>query len=368
MSYLRNFLAEQISRRRQDNNFRQLTIANGLDFTSNDYLGFARSTELSDKIKRRLESLPVSNGSTGSRLLSGNSKYGEEVEQRLCKVFNSESFTIFNSGYTANLAVLSSIPGKGDTILYDEAVHASIKDGMRLSFAGRFAFRHNDLEDLVAKLDRTKGHVYVVVESVYSMDGDVAPLKDLDKLSRQFNFTLIVDEAHATGIFGDKGSGLASALDVAHSTAIRIFTFGKAMGCHGAGVAGPVELKDFLVNFARPFIYTTALPQHSLAAIDCAFESVTERLQYALQQKISIYHASMGLHGIFATPIQTMILPGNDYVRTVADQLRSSGFDVRPILSPTVVRGTERIRICLHTFNSDEEIVALCRELNKFRT
>jgi 8-amino-7-oxononanoate synthase len=180
----------------------------------------------------------AASGSTGSRLLSGNSELAMKLEAKLAATFRSQATLLFNSGYAANLAVLSSIPQKDDTIIYDELSHASIKDGARLSLAKKYSFRHNDMSDLERKISRSTGRVYVVVESVYSMDGDSCPLRELTQLSKKLGFTIILDEAHTTGVSGPRGSGVSVEFDLHDQIDIRIYTFGKAMGACGACVAG----------------------------------------------------------------------------------------------------------------------------------
>lgn len=340
-----------------------------IDFTSNDYLGLARSKDLNALISQRLSALePYLNGSTGSRLLAGNSLFTESVEQHLAKIFNSENTLIFNSGYTANLSVLSSIPQKGDTILYDEYAHASIKDGARLSLAHRFSFRHNDLHDLRKKLKNiNQGLTFIAVESIYSMDGDVCPLQDLVSIAKEFSATIILDEAHSTGVMGKGGNGLATSLSLEQDISIRIYTFGKAMGIHGACVAGSETLRNCIINTARPFIYTTALPVHNIAAIECAFHFLENNvlLQNVLDQKIKLFkqHCKINTHSHSA--IQPILFSNHSLTKQTATLLNNENFDVRPILSPTVKIGTERLRVCLHTYNEDEDIVRLAQTLNK---
>jgi 8-amino-7-oxononanoate synthase len=344
-----------------------------IDFSSNDYLGLSRSESLFNEIHQELDALTIKrNGATGSRLLAGNTEYYEEIESRLAKIFKADASLIFNSGYTANLAVLSSLPQRNDTILYDELAHACIKDGARLSLAKRYSFRHNDLNDLETKLKRAEGKVYIAVESIYSMDGDQCPLQELVSLSEKYNAFIILDEAHSTGVMGEQGSGLAVSLNVHSKIAVRVYTFGKAMGIHGACVAGGNDLRDYLINFARPFIYTTALPPHSIAAIDCAFKYLNNNiyLQEKLRSNIQIFlHAVQDLQNrtISTSAIQTAIYPGNENARMAATELQQKGFDVRPILSPTVPKGSERLRICLHTFNTKSDIEALASTLKSFQ-
>lgn len=364
------WLEHKLLERKEKLLLRELSGSKGLiDFTSNDYLGLARSPALYESILQKLDTLGLKqNGATGSRLLSGNSNYITDVEQKLAAIFRAPSSLIFNSGYSANLAVLSSIPQRGDTVLYDELAHACIKDGARLSLATRYSFRHNDAEDLEAKLKKATGRKFIAVESVYSMDGDQCPLKEFVRIADAYDASIILDEAHSTGSMGVDGSGLAVTLGLEQAISIRVYTFGKAMGIHGACVAGSSSLIQYLVNFARPFIYTTALPPHSIASIDCAFEYLRGHLhlQQELQQKISLF--SKAIHGLqnrtaSSSAIQTALFPGNENTRRAAARLQENGFDVRPILSPTVPQDSERVRICLHAFNEDRDILALAAQL-----
>ena len=335
-----------------------------VDFASNDYLGLARSIELSDLIEKEYLSQGRINGSTGSRLLTGNDDYTETVEAELAATFQSETALIFSSGYSANTAVLSSIPGKGDTIIYDEFSHASIKDGARLSFAKRFSFAHNAVDDLERKIRIASGRVYVVVESIYSMDGDICPLREIVELTKEKGAFLILDEAHSTGVTGIGGSGMAVDLGLADDIPIRIYTFGKAMGVHGACVAGSTSTRDYLINFARPFIYTTAPDRHTVGSIRWAFRVLQHRpvLQQSLTENIDVFldqTRKFANRTHSPSAIQTLIIPGADQVRSAARDLHNNGMDVRPIVSPTVPKGTERLRICLHSYNTPEEIKML---------
>jgi 8-amino-7-oxononanoate synthase len=364
-------LRDELNHRQAAGLQRQLSLERLIDFTSNDYLGLARSQDLWDMITERSRILPEHrNGATGSRLLSGNSALAEEVEQQLAQIFQSETALLFNSGYAANLGVLSSIPTRSDTILYDELSHASIKDGARLSLARKLSFRHNNLDDLEAKLRRTEGHSFIVVESIYSMDGDRCPLAELTRLAKAYDATLILDEAHSTGIDGTHGEGMAVAMGLAGDVGIRIYTFGKAMGGHGACVAGPSVLKDYLVNTSRPFIYTTALPPHALLTLSCAFEYLAKRPHLAeqLRKNVTLFSDALSHHPAYTnshTAIQRVTFGGNENVNAAALYLRAKGFDVRAIRKPTVPEGSERIRICLHAFNTAEEIAALAEAINK---
>lgn len=356
---------------------RQLRTAEGMvDFCSNDYLGFARSPELREAIQQAdLAFDKLKTGATGSRLLAGQTTLAEAIELDLAQFYRTETALLFNAGYDANLGLLACLPQRGDVLLTDELVHASMIDGARLCYANRQRFRHNDLADLEEKLRdaflSTGGQVFVAVESLYSMDGDTAPLTALCDLCDRYGAALLVDEAHATGVYGPNGEGLVVAMGLQERVLARVHTFGKALGVHGAAVAGPAILRDYLINFARPFIYSTALPPHSLLAIRSAHQHLQtqptnrqrlqQRIAHFRQQVATLLPNTIWTNSI--SPIQCLIVPGNDAARAVATHCQQDGFDVRAILSPTVAAGQERLRICLHAFNSEEEIVRLVDRL-----
>jgi 8-amino-7-oxononanoate synthase len=365
-------LEQKLKDRKSENSFRTLSIKEAeMDFCSNDYLGLANNEQLFNLVDEKVKSLKINNklGATGSRLISGNHDYYLELENKLAGIHLSTEALLFNSGYTANLAVLSTLPQKGDTIIYDELSHACIKDGARLSFAEKFSFKHNDVEDLKRKIDKGTGNIFIAIESVYSMDGDFAPLKEIANLCLEKNACLIVDEAHSTGIWGNSGNGLVCDLGLEEIVPIRIHTYGKAMGCHGACVISNKIVKDYLINFARPFIYTTAMPLHNLVAIELAYQfiKVNSKLQSEISKKIELFRTlTISLkHKMVdsSSAIQAIIIGGNTEAKEKANQLKSKGFDVRAILSPTVKKGSERLRICLHTYNTDEEIKLLAQLL-----
>jgi 8-amino-7-oxononanoate synthase len=338
-----------------------------VDFCSNDYLGLARSPALRAEVARELQQQPaLPLGATGSRLLSGNFPLTEALEARLAAYHQAEAALLFNSGYAANTGFFSCIPQRGDTIFYDEASHASIKDGIRLSFAKAYAFSHNSVEALRRKCKHASGQVYVAVESLYSMDGDFAPLPELAVLCRELGACLVVDEAHTTGLFGTQGAGLVEELGLTEQVFARIMTFGKALGSHGAIVAGAQELKDYLVNFSRPFIYTTALPLHTVVHLDCAYRLLPGLdAERARVKALSAYfqQAFSGLlpAGSQATgsPIQAMRIPGVVRLKKAALTLQAAGFDVRPVFPPTVPEGKEQLRVILHAYNTEAEIRAM---------
>ncbi|RYE23365.1 MAG: 8-amino-7-oxononanoate synthase [Sphingobacteriaceae bacterium] len=365
MNEAENFIRQKLEQRKLAGNFRVLKTASGLiDFCSNDYLGFARSTELKALVEAELAKYPdYKNGSGGSRLLSGNTDFVEELEQQIAAYHQAEAGLIFNSGYDANLGLFASLPQRGDTIITDELIHACIIDGARLSLANRFSFKHNDLDDLEKKLKNAKGICYVAVESVYSMDGDEAPLQQILHLSQKYNAHLIVDEAHATGVFG---SGLVQHLNLQDQVFARTVTFGKALGSHGAIVLGSENLRNYLINFARSFIYTTAPGFHQLLTTKMAYSLLinADTTQTRLQNLIELFKNELQKkHSTQLIPsnsaIQSIIIPGNQNVKKVAANLQTNGFDVRAILSPTVPAGKERLRICIHSFNTEEEVLNL---------
>lgn len=378
MNRLLEALQEKLQKRKQEGNFRVLTPQSSLiDFSSNDYLGLARNSVLQKNIENTLNQLPQPHlGATGSRLLSGTHPYVLDLEAFLAQIFQAEACLVFNSGYQLNTAILATIPQKNDIILCDELLHASLREGKHLSLAQSYYFRHSDLEDLEKKLQKAQeksySNIFVVVESVYSMDGDIAPLPEIIGLCKQYEAYLIVDEAHSTGIYGNSGEGYCIAQNVHQDIFARIYTFGKAIGGHGACVAGSKILIDYLINFSRAFIYTTALPLHSYVHIRKAFEYIAENLhlQEDLHPKITFFrtalqnlsHTSIQLKESY-TPIQILKIGGNERTKLFAKKLQEAGFDVRPVLSPTVKAGEEIIRICLHAFNSEKEIAELCQNI-----
>jgi len=368
-----NKLQEALDRRKSEFLFRSLQVNEGLiDFCSNDYLSFARSEKIKESIVKTLNDTSYLLGSTGSRSISGNTNFAEALEKKIACFHHAEAGLLFNSGYDANVGLFSCIGSKGDTIICDELIHASIIDGCRLSHATRYRFAHNDLADLEKKLEHATGTIFVAVESVYSMDGDNANLKGLAELCERYNANLIVDEAHATGIFGVNGRGLVNALDLEDKVFARVHTFGKAMGCHGAIVLGSETLRNYLINFARSFIFTTALPLASLVTIQCAYDAMAKNDfdNKMLHDLIKRFRANFKVPGGMylidsSSPIQSVVIKGNERTRSVSRQLQQKGFDVRAILSPSVPAGKERLRISLHLHNSAGEVDALNKTLTE---
>ncbi|PCJ95419.1 MAG: 8-amino-7-oxononanoate synthase [Flavobacteriaceae bacterium] len=377
----------KLENRKENNSFRQLPNPNNrIDFSSNDYLGFAiNETIYSDTFKLILKNGASQNGATGSRLLSGNYLMYTELEEYLAEFYACESTLVFNSGYDANLGFFSAVPQRGDVIFYDEYIHASIRDGIQLSNAKNYKFKHNDLEDLIKAIERCRNgnvnqaepaEVYIVTESVFSMDGDSPDLEALVNYSRKNNYNLVIDEAHALGVFGLNGEGLVQQKNLQKDIFARIVTFGKALGCHGAAILGSEKLKDYLVNFSRSFIYTTGLPPHSIATIKAAFSYLISQegkeARLKLEDNIVFFNKKiqdLKMNDFFipsSSAIQCCLIPGNTKVKKVAAKIQEKGFNVRPILSPTVPEGEERLRLCLHSYNSKEELGLVLQLLSSY--
>lgn len=367
------FLTQSLLKRQEQNTFRNLSPESKLiDFCSNDYLGFSRSETLRQNIEQEYLSLThVKNGSTGSRLLTGNSDYAEYLEKKIAAFHSVEAGLLYNSGYDANVGLFSALGRRGDTFIYDELIHASIHDGMRLSKADCLPFKHNNLYELEEQLKAAQGTVYVAVESIYSMDGDVAPLMQMVALCQQYKANLIVDEAHATGVTLNEGKGLVQQLGIESAVFARVHTFGKALGCHGAIVLGSDLLRVFLINYSRSFIYTTAMPLKNLVAINQAYDLLQQNnnnLQH-LHTLIKCFKNNIKSNKNIQliesdSPIQSIIISGSDNVKLVANKIKEAGYDVRAIVSPTVAKGAERLRICIHAFNTEKQIEGLCNIIN----
>ena len=372
-------LIQKLQQREASNALRELPISKDcIDFASNDYLGFAKKEAIFNHTHAYLmqNDLKV-NGATGSRLISGNHNLYAITEDFIANFHQASSALIFNSGYDANVGFFSSLPLRNDIILYDELCHASIRDGITMSNAKSYKFQHNDMEDLESIIKRCHTEpveVYVVTESVFSMDGDCPNLEELVALCEKYNCNLVIDEAHALGVFGENGEGLVQSLGLQDKVFARIVTFGKGLGCHGAAIMGSEELKSYLINFARSFIYTTGLSPHSVATILIAYQHLkTEKeAMHNLKQNIQFFNqekAQRGLKSLFVyskSAIQCAIIPGNEKVKSIAANLQENGFDVKAILSPTVPEGQERLRFCLHSYNSEEEISKVLQLLSNF--
>ncbi len=375
-------LQNKLNQRKAKNALRGLNLPNNLiDFSSNDYLGFSTSEEILNKTEQLLKEKKCQiNGATGSRLLSGNYLLIQEAENKIARLHKAESALIFNSGYDANIGFFSSVPQRGDLIFYDESIHASIRDGISLSNANSFKFKHNNLQDLQNSIGRIKSNsqpvnkdtveIYIVTESVFSMDGDSPDLIKFTDFCTKIGAYFVVDEAHALGVYG---LGLIQQLSLENKVFARLVTYGKGLGCHGAAFLGAQDLKDYLINFARSFIYTTALPPHSVATIISAYDQLNDsKKSKEVEENIQLFKSEIKSKGIDShfvkshSAIQSCVLSSNEKAKNISSKLREQGFDVKPILSPTVKLGQERLRFCLHSFNTEKEILSLVNLLSTY--
>jgi 8-amino-7-oxononanoate synthase len=341
---------ERIGRLQSAGLYRKLSAPSGIDFSSNDYLGLARHPVIQRRMADAVEEEGC--GSTGSRLLRGERATLSALESRFAKFKGAEAALYFSSGYLANLAVLSTFPEAGDIVLSDSLNHASLIDGMRLSKAAKRVFPHSDVRALYAALDAScgEGQRFVVAESVFSMDGDFAPLEAYAALAKDKGAVLIVDEAHAVGIYGERGSGC-----IESNAFLTINPMGKAFGVAGAFVCGPAWAIEFLVQRARPFVFSTAPPPAVAVALDAALDLV----EHGQDQRDRLLYISRFLRGLLAdmgldvsregSQIIPVVIGDNFRAMAVAARLQEAGFDVRAIRPPSVPHGTARLRISLNT-------------------
>ncbi|CAN5158970.1 8-amino-7-oxononanoate synthase [soil metagenome] len=361
-----------LSQLTDQNRRRKLIPRAGIDFASNDYLGMASSSKLSAAVATAIANgVPI--GSGGSRLLGGNHPEHEALEEEAARFFGSESTLYFSSGYAANATLLSTLPQRGDLIVYDELIHASAHEGMRLGRAECRPAPHNQVDgfdDVIAEWHKAggTGQIWIAVESLYSMDGDRAPLTDFAALARRHDAYLLIDDAHGTGVFGPDGRGLAAPFD-GDENVIVLRTCGKALGCEGALLCGPQVMRDFLVNRGRAFIFSTAPSPLMAAAVRASLRLLVEEPERRtrLHDLIGIATTALAPFGALASGSQIMPVILGDDARTmrVALSIQAAGFDVRGIRPPTVPAGTSRLRISL-TLNVDPtDVAALATTLSE---
>lgn len=364
-------LYDKLTKRIEENELRTLeNPKNLIDFYSNDYLGFAKNSEIFEQINLFLQQNNFnSNGATGSRLISGNLEWYNRVEEEVAQFHQVEKALIYNNGYAANLGLISAISQKDCVILYDQLCHASILDGIRLGFAKFYKYPHlndNYLENLLQKYSNST--VFVITESLFSMDGTIPNLQNIVNICEKHNAYLIVDEAHAIGVLGNLGSGLVKQLGIQDKVFARVVAYGKAMGCHGAAVLGSEKLHQYLINFSRSFIYSTALSPHAMATIKIAYKYLNNNsdLVKNLQEKIALFGIE---NNEFKpnSPIQTIKIGDTILTKNIENRLKENGFQVKAVLSPTVAKGSERLRICLHEYNTNEEILKLKEIINQWK-
>lgn len=357
--------------------FKKLPVFNNrIDFSSNDYLGFAKSESIFKQAHHYLiENDCIQNGATGSRLNSGNHFLYHNAEAFISQFHEAEAALIFNSGYDAHIGFFGAVPLKNDVVLYDELSHITIRDGISLSNAKSYAFKHNDFEDLEQQIIRFPNtNIYIVTESVFSTDGDSPNLEELILLGEKYNCFLVIDESHALGVYGEKGEGLIQLMQLHDRVFVRIVTFGRGLGCFGAAVLGNIELKEYLLNFVQNFEYETALSPHAVSTILTSYQylEIEKDTIELLRQNIVFFNRQknlLGLKPMFVrskSAIQSAIVPGNENLKKLTQQLQDKGFDVKPIFSPTVPEGQERLRFCIHSYNSKNEINQVLELLRDF--
>ena len=354
-----------------DDRRRALAPRTGHDFASNDYLGLAGSYALNEAVAQGLQrGLPA--GSGGSRLLRGNHDEHEALEAHAARHYGSEAALFFPTGFAANAAIFSTLPQRGDLVVHDELIHASAHDGMKLGRAGHVEARHNDAQafDDIIRRWRAGGGVgtpWIAVESLYSMDGDRAPLADLAEVADRHDGVLIVDEAHATGVYGPAGQGLAHDL-AGRDNLIALHTCGKALGCEGALVCAPAIVRDFIVNRGRPFIFSTAPSPLMAWLVRQALEIVANEPErqgrlHGLVRRTEARLAALGLPAS-GSQISPVVIGDNARTMRIAAALQADGFDIRGIRPPTVPHGSARLRIAITLNVGSREIDAMTESLS----
>lgn len=359
---------QSLDKRKAEGTLRRLRLqSEGVDFYSNDYLGFARNKELQNiLLQKSIDNPQLLSGSTGSRLISGNSDVATSVEHFIAQKHHFESALLFPSGYNANLALFSTLPSRHDKVIVDEQIHRSVHDACQLSNAKKLKFKHNDLEDLENVLKRQEGHCYIAIESLYSMEGDFAPLQEITAISERYKASLIVDEAHAFGVLG---YGLIEKHQLQHQVSAAVITYGKALGSHGAAILCNETVKSYLVNFSSPFIYSTSAQDFQWMSIKTgyAFLDQNHELAEKLQNNIKVFRSrNLQSPSAETSPVQAIVIPDNQRLKELQDILSEEGFLTYAIYSPTVKEGSERLRICLHSFNTEEEVVKLTGIIKEF--
>ena len=401
-----------LTRRRRSSTLRRLTLAphHSIDFSSNDFLSLSTSADLRERYLTELASRPAFPlGSGGSRLLDGNTTYAESLEQHIAAFHHAPTALLANSGFDANVAIFSTLPQPGDVIIYDSLIHASVHDGMRASrlpATHRLSFTHNDVASFSAVLSHVlssfpalstgKSSLFLALEAIYSMDGDVAPLPALISAldaqsppSLRRNTHIIIDEAHATGVLGPSGRGLVCALGLEARVSVRLHTFGKALAANGAAILCAPSVKRYLLNYARALIYTTFLSFPALALVRSAYAlmadaathaplvhrlAANQTLLWTELVKLQARHHHHPAHGAGRPLLSVSLEPPRSAIfsvetcrpRELAAFCQAAGYLVRPIMPPTVPAGSERVRVCLHAGNSEAEIRGLVAAMGRW--
>jgi 8-amino-7-oxononanoate synthase len=351
--------------------YRRLALPGGVDFSSNDYLGLANHPAMAEALSEALQQgLPV--GSGGSRLLRGNHQSHVDLEERLAAFTGRPSHLLFSSGYEANLAVCTTLFRPGDLIFSDEANHASLIDGIRHCRAEKRIYPHGDLDFLGKALAGTRPDQarWIVTESHFSMEGSLTDVETLLALADQHGCGVVLDEAHATGLFGSRLAGLAQDRQLTHSPLVVIHTCGKALGCFGAFVSTVPLVRETLINRARHFIFSTAPPPMLPVLLQKALDLLRTEAKRArdLMRNVDHYRQAMAEHGfpcLHRSPIQPLILGSNERALRAACHLQEQGFDVRAIRHPTVPHDQARLRIAIHADHRSDQIDSLVRHIGE---
>lgn len=364
------FLSNELKGLRARDQLRSLDLPAGVNLCSNDYLALSSRVELREAV---LEAIArgARVASTGSRLLSGNAREWETLEAEFAEFAGAEAALFFGSGYAANVGLLSSVAGKSDVIFSDALNHASLIDGMRLSGAQKFIYRHCDVNSLEDGLrtHAAAGRKFIVTESLFSMDGDFAPLAGICALAERYGAAVIVDEAHAVGVFGAQGRGCVTEARLSENVFARIYPCGKALASAGAFVCGSAALKEFLINRARTFIFSTALPPYFAAQIGCAVRLArgADSARAHLMSMAKWFREELRAAGVnigrSASQIVPVIVGENAAAVSCAEWLASAGFAARAIRPPTVPEGAARVRISLTSALDAETVRRLATEL-----
>ncbi|WP_086949262.1 pyridoxal phosphate-dependent aminotransferase family protein [Sphingobacterium sp. JB170] len=367
MKHIHQRLTSKLHLRAQRGNLRELhDQTTGIDFYSNDYLGFARSTALAGQLATRVEECSHLMGAGGARLIAGDSPIITQVEEFIAHQHRVQRALLLPSGFAANLSLFSTLPQRGDTIILDERVHHSVYQGCRLSHAKRWKFAHNDLQHLSDLLARSSGQVWIGVESLYSMDGDFAPLEGLVALAEKYGAALIVDEAHAIGVFG---LGLLDEQNLQERVFASVVTYGKAMGLWGATILGSRTLANYLINYAGPLIYSTGIPDFHALAIEQAYRFLDQegKNSRAELKAITDHFNTLDLPCLAApeSPIKPILFSDVAAMERASRDLKQQDIVCYGVRPPTVPSGRVCLRISLHAFNLRKETMALSTILKK---
>jgi 8-amino-7-oxononanoate synthase len=375
LSSWKGALSKSLRALEQQQQFRTLTEVRGIDLCSNDYLGLAQHPAMRAAVAAAVEKAPKIGG-TASRLLSGHTQGWSELEEQFAEFAGTEAALFFGSGYAANVGLISAIVGSDDVVYSDVLNHASLIDGMRLSGARKVIYPHLDLSALEDSLRQDAGAPWrriIVTESVFSMNGDLAPLREMATLAEQFGAAMIVDEAHATGVQGKGGVGLAADAGILPHVLATVHTCGKALASAGAFVCGPAVMKDYLINHARTFIFSTALPAYFAeqirAAIKLSAGMDAERetlLKRAKELNKAFRRVGFNTDGS-SSQIVPVVLGSNQDTLEAAEHLQNSGFAVRAIRPPTVPQGKARLRLSLTARIEEEQLDRLVKSLVEWR-